>query len=90
MKPDFMDRTAKIIAEVRTRTCIDKIDTEVLEEILQEELNKYYDELNEYYDDVYAEGRSDGYALGYADGRSDGYTLGYEDGYDERHYDGSF
>ena len=39
MKPDYMDRTAKIIAEVRTRTCIDKTDTEVLEDILQYELN---------------------------------------------------
>ena len=34
MKPNFMDSTAKIIAEVRTRTCIDKIDTEVLADIL--------------------------------------------------------
>ena len=33
MKPDFMDRIAKIIAEVRTRTRIDKIDVEVLFEI---------------------------------------------------------
>ena len=34
-------------------------------------------------DNAYAEGRSDGYALGYAEGRSDGYALGYDDGYDE-------
>ena len=41
MKPEFMDRIAKIIAEVRTRTCIDKIDTEVIETILQASLNEY-------------------------------------------------
>ena len=37
MKSDFMVKTAKIIAEVRNRTCIDE-DAEVLKEILQEEL----------------------------------------------------
>ncbi|NOS39019.1 hypothetical protein, partial [Staphylococcus aureus] len=63
MKHDFMDRTAKIIAEVRTRTCIDKLDTEVLEEILQEELIEYYNEvltyarsLEEAVDSAYDEG----------------------------------
>ena len=63
MKPDFMEKTARIIAEVRNRTCIDKIDTEVLEvleEILQDALNEYYDELHGYYDAGY----DDGYALG--------------------------
>ena len=45
MKPDFMDRDARIIEEVRTRTCVvDKIDTEALFEFLQEELIKYRNE----------------------------------------------
>ena len=73
MKPDFMDRIEKIIADVRTRTCIDKIDvevleTEVLEEILQDALNEYYDA---------------GYDDGHSDGHSDGYENGYDDGYDD-------
>ena len=61
MKPDFMDRTAKVIAEVRARTCIDKIDTEVLEEILK-------DELTEYHNEVFTYGHTIGYDDGYADG----------------------
>ena len=42
---------AKIMAEIRTRTSIDKIDTEVLFEIVQAALNEYHDELNEYYEE---------------------------------------
>ena len=37
MKSNLMVKTAKIIAEVRTRTCIDKIDIEVIENILKDE-----------------------------------------------------
>ena len=67
MKPNFMDITTKIITEVRTRTCIDKLDTEVIEtEVLEEILQ---DALNEYYDD--------GYANGYSEGHSEGYSEGY-------------
>ncbi len=72
MKPDFMDITARIIAEVRTRTCSNEIDIEVLEEILQDELNEYYDE--GYYDGHYV-GRSDGYSKGYSDGYSEVKTV---------------
>ena len=72
MKPDYMDRTAKIIAEVRTRTCIDKTDTEVLEDILQYELNAYCRELSDYYHDGYGDGYDEGYALGYSEGHSEG------------------
>ena len=87
MKPDFMERTAKIIAAVRTRTCIDELDTEVLEDIIQAELVEYYNEAYTYghttgYDDGYTAGKSslegdvdsaydEGYALGYSDGRSE-------------------
>ncbi len=65
MKSDFMVKTAKIIAEVRNRTCIDE-DAEVLKEILQEELKEYYDALHECYDE--------GYALGYSEGYSEGHS----------------
>ena len=86
MKPEFMDRIAKIIEEVHTRTCMDKIDTEVLEDILQEELYEYYNEvltyghnLEEAVDSAYEVG----YSLGYDDGQFDGYSAGYSDGYYE-------
>ena len=42
MKPDFMDVTAKIMAEIRARTCIDKSDTKFIEEILQDALEEGY------------------------------------------------
>ena len=48
MKQDFMNRTAKIIADVRTKTCIDTEVLEVLEDILQAELNAYYNEVFTY------------------------------------------
>ena len=70
MKPDFKDITAKIIAEVHIRTCIDKIDTEVLEDILQDELFEYHNEVLTY-------GRN----IGYEDGYEEGYSLGYDEGH---------
>ena len=83
--PDFMGSTAKIIAEIRNRTCIDKIDTEVLEEILQDALNEYYSMVDEYYsmvDEYYAEeyynAISSARSKAYDDGHSDGYAEGYE------------
>ena len=104
MKPDFMVRIAKIIEEVHNRTYMDKIDTEVLEEILQYELNEYYYELDEYYiNDVYNEvsrAHRTSYDDGYDTGYDDGYTAGYEsslgeaverayyEGYDEGYYEG--
>ena len=83
MKPYFMDITAKIIAEVSTRTCIDKIDTEVLEEILQYELNAYSDELHAYYNEVSCDVHSTCYATAYDDGYDNGRADGYDDGYDD-------
>ena len=96
MKSDFMGRIAKIIAEVRASTCIDEIDAEVIEAILQDSLNEYCTMLNEYYeeeyhiaissarskayDDGHSDGHSDGYDMGYDAGRSDGYADGYDDG----------
>ena len=65
MKFDFI---AKIMAEIRTKTCIDKIDVEVLEvldEILQENLVEYYNE-------AYTYGHTIGYDKGYDDGYDDG------------------
>ena len=89
MKPNFRGRTAKIIAEIRNRTCIDDVDAEVIEEILQAALIKYCRELDGYYDAGYAAGwvngksslegdvdsaYDEGYALGYSDGTNGGRT----------------
>ena len=68
---DFKDSAAKIIAEVRNRTSIDKIDIDVIEDILQVALIKYDNEVFTY-----------GHSIGYDDGHSDGYYEGYDDGYD--------
>ena len=98
MAPDFMGRIANIIEEVRTRTYIDGVDTEVIEEILQDSLNEYCTLLNGYYEEeysiarrkAYAVGHSEGYADGYYDSRSvgysDGYYVGYDDGRSEGYY----
>ena len=96
MKPDFMDITAKIIADIRTSTCIDAADAEVIEKILQDALIEYHSEVFTYGHGIgYDDGHSDGYAAGksilegdvdiaydkgYALGYDDGYSLGYDDG----------
>ena len=85
MKPEFMDRIAKIIAEVRTRTYMDKIDTEVLEELLKDELIEYHNEVFTYGHNT---GYDDGYSDGYSKGYDEGYSLGCDEDYSEGHYDG--
>ena len=86
--PDFMGSTAKIIAEVRNRTCIDD-DVEVIKEILQSELKEYYDALHEYYEEEYyiaiSSARNKAYDDGHSDGYADGYDIGYDDGRSESH-----
>ena len=94
--PDFMGRIAKIVEEVSARACVDKTDTEVMEEILQASLKESYTMVDEYCTMVdeeyyialtraqnraYDEGHADGYALGY----DDGYSLGHDDGYLDGH-----
>ena len=61
MTPNFMASTKTIVAEVMERTCIDYVDVEVLENILQDVLEEYY-----------RMGYDDGYYMGYDDGYSDG------------------
>ena len=88
MKPDFMDRTAKIIEEIRTRACIDKIDTEVIEEILKDEFIKYHNELFTYahnigYDDGYDDGCKSCLNEDVDSAYDEGYSLGYSEGYSD-------
>ena len=81
MKFDFMERTAKVIAEIRTRTCIDKIDTEGLFEILQAEFKDCY---NTGYDAGYDELCWESYADGKSNAYDEGYDEGYYQGYSDR------
>ena len=82
------ERTAKIIEEVYNSTYIDKIETEVLERILQDALIEYHNEVFTYGHGIgYDDGHSDGYAAGKSilEGDVDiaydkGYSLGYDDG----------
>ena len=88
MKPDCMSRITKIVEEVLARTCIDEIDTEVIEEILQDSLNEYFLMLGEYYEEEYyiaiSSARNKAYDDGHSDGYADGYDVGYDVGYSER------
>ena len=58
--PKFMGRAANIIEELRNRSRINDVDAEVIEAMLK-------DALNEYYDAGHSDGYDDGYENGYAD-----------------------
>ena len=92
MKFDFSDSIAKLVAQVRNRTCINKIEAEVLEDILNDALIKYHNEILTYghsigYDDGYTASKSilegdvdSAYREGYASGYEDGYSAGHSAG----------
>ena len=61
---DFLESTAKIMAEIRTRACIDDVDAEAIEKILKDEIFS---------------ARSIAYDAGHSDGYGDGYENGYAD-----------
>ena len=77
MKPDFMKSAAKIIAEIRTKTCMDAVDAEVLTGILQDELNEYCVLLDEYYNEEYYNALNSARNKAYDDGYDDGYSDGH-------------
>ena len=77
MKHDFMEKTARIIAEIRTRTCIDDVDAEVIKDAL----NDHYRMLDGYYANALNTARNTAYDEGF----DDGYDVGYDNGYDEGH-----
>ena len=83
--PDFMGRIAKIVEEVSARACVDKIDTEVIEAILQASLNEYCTMVDEYYEEEYYIAITSAQHRAYDEGHSDGYSLGYDDGYLDGH-----
>ena len=88
-----MGKAAKIVKEIQTKTCIDGVDAEVIEKILQDELNEYCRMLEGYYAEEYAEEYSNAitsaqhraYDEGHSDGYADGYDIGYDDGRSESH-----
>ena len=79
--PNFMDRTAKIMEEIRTRACIDDVDAEVIEKILQDELNEYCRMLDSYYWEEY----HNKYCDEVHSIRNGAYEAGYDEGYSESH-----
>ena len=79
-KPNFMGKTAKIIAKVRASACIDDVDAEVIEKILQEELNEYYRMLDGYYEEEYYNALNTARNRAYDDGFDVGYDVGYDEG----------
>ena len=81
MTPNFMGKTAKIIAEIRNQTCIDDVDAEVIKAILKDELNEYCRMLCGYYEEEYDIAISSAYDEGYALGYDDGYANGHSDGH---------
>ena len=78
--------TANIIAKIRTMTCIDDVDAEVIKDAL----NEYYDALNEYYVEEYHNALSSARNSAYDAGFDDGYDVGYENGYADCHAKNSY
>ena len=85
MKPDFMKSAAKIIAEIRTKTCIDDVDAEAIEELLKAGLKAYYAELEDYHIEEYHNAMNRARNVAYDDGFDDGYDVGYDNGYSDGH-----
>ena len=79
--PNFMGKTANIIAEIRTKTCIEDVDAEVIKDILQAALNEHYRMLDEYYAEEYYNALNTARNRAYDDGFDDGYDVGYDVGY---------
>ena len=75
--PDFMGRIEKIIAEVRARTGMDEIDTEIIREILQDVLKEYCTMLHGYYEEECYIAVSRARNSAYYDGFDDGYAVGW-------------
>ncbi len=75
--PDFMGKTARIIAEVRTKTFID----EVAAEVIKDALNEYCRMLDEYYAEEYYNALNTARNRAYDEGFDDGYDVGYDAGH---------
>lgn len=63
---------AKIMAQVRTSTCIDTVDADILTGLLQDALHGIADYYEEEFSNAIASVRSSAYDAGYSDGYDDG------------------
>ena len=85
--PSFKGSIARIIADIRKRTCTDDADVEIIEEILRVEIKDYYDLIDLYYEEEYcvavASASNSAYDNGYADGFADGYDEGCYESHSE-------
>ena len=84
-KPIMSPNFTRVIAEIRTRTCIEDVDAYVIEEILLRELNEYSRMLDEYYIEEYHNAISSARNTAYDSGFDDGYDIGYGNGYSDSH-----
>ena len=75
--PNFSSKVANTIAEIRTKTCIDDVDAEVIKDILQDMLIEECRMLAGYYEEEYLNALSSARSKAY-DGHSDVYEDGYE------------
>ena len=79
--PKFERKIEKILAEIRTIACIDDVDAEAIEKILQDALNEECRMLDSYYWEEYYNAITSAQHRAYDEGHSDGYSLGYDDGH---------
>ena len=83
MNPETIE---KIIADVRNRICIDDVDAEVINGILQDALNEIHEYYEEEYYNAIASARSSAYDAGHSDGYDDGYESGVADCHAKNNY----
>ena len=83
--PNFTVSIARTIAKIRASTCINVVDAEAIEKILQDELTEQYRMLAGYYEEEYRNAISSARNSAYDDGFDDGYDVGYDNGSSESH-----
>ena len=66
--PNFSSKIAKIMAEICTKTCINVVDAEVIEDILQDMLIEECRMLASYYEEEYC--INNGYWAGHSESHS--------------------
>ena len=79
--PDSTRRIANIIAAMRTVACINDVDAEAIEKIVQDELNEECRMLDSYY----WEEHYNSYCNEIASVRTGAYAAGYDEGYADGH-----
>ena len=75
MPPKFKGKIAEIVKEIQTQICINDDDIKILDGLLKDELNEYYNLIDDYY--------AAEYYIAIEDARTSAYDNGYDDGYDD-------